>query len=1033
MLHENFGNTALRRAIRVALTGGTLAATYGVAHAQSAAPPAAAPADNSASAPVAEVVVTGSRISVPNQVSISPVTFVSAADIQQTGATRIEDMLNMLPQVFASQGSNIVNGADETATVDLRGLNAKRTLVLVNGLRLGPGDPRTAGAADVNMIPTELIESVEVLTGGASSVYGADAVAGVVNFKLNDHFEGVKLVADGGIYQHHNTDNQGVLSTLTDFDASTGATFQPAPSNVWAGSTKALAFIAGLNSADGNGNATFYATYRNNNAVIQSKYGVSACTMGSGFLAGSSSTGGKFVCAGSGTTNPARFFQLGPAGRLNDNTLNAAGQLTPFGAANEFNFGPLNYYMRPDDRYTAGSFMHYDFNEHASVYANTMFMDDRSIAQIAPSGAFQTVFNVPCTNPLLTTQEVSTWCGANSALTGAAPGTTNLFIGRRSVEGGDRLDDVEHTDWRVVLGIKGKINDSWDYDASYQYSIVNLSETFDNDISKTKIADALNVVNVGGVPTCAALAPGAPPPNGAATGCVPWNIFNIGGVNAAQTNYLNTPGLQRGQIKQTIVNLNFTGDLGKYGVQLPTASNGLKVNLGGEWHGQRSFTAPDFEFQSGDLAGQGGPILPVNGGITSREGFIEANLPIIEDKPFFQSLALDGGYRFASYSLDGGSPGFNTNTFKIGLEWTPVQDYRFRASFSRASRAPNAGELFTADSVALDGNTDPCAGTKPTASQQACVNAGVPANRYGTVFQNSAKQYNGLEGGNPQLRPETALTSSFGVGWTPSYVPNLRVQVDYYDIKIEQVIQTIGADTILQECVQSDLFCDLIHRDANLSLWLSNNGYVTDALANVGELEEKGVDIDMSYAYDLGAMGRLHASYVATWLNNYTITPIEANSGTARNCAGFYGDQCSAFVSGAGSPVFRWRNTLRLTWSTPWQGLDVSAAWRYFSPVLLESLSSNPNLAAAPGLTIANGGISNTDARIPSFSYFDMTASYNVSDKIQFRVGCNNVLDKQAPAIGTTNQPGTVANGNTFPQVYDALGRFIFGTLTVQF
>jgi iron complex outermembrane receptor protein len=1009
MIHENFGNAALRRAVRVALTGGTIAATCGALQAQ-----AATAAAESSDATLAEVVVTGSRISVPNQISISPVTFISAVDIQQTGATRIEDMLNSLPQVFASQGSNIVNGSDGTATINLRGLNAKRTLVLVDGLRLGPGDPRSAGAADVNMIPAELIENVEILTGGASSVYGADAVAGVVNFKLNDHFEGVKLIADGGLYQHHNTDQQGVETTLNTFNTNNpGANFAPAPGSVTAGATKSLAFIAGLNSPDGKGNATFYATYRNVNAVIQSKYAVSACTLGSGY----STSGGKFSCSGSGTTNPAQFFQFNTAGhRINDTQLNAAGQLIPFTTAGRYNFGPLNYFQRPDERYTSGAFLHYEFNEHAIVYANTMFMDDRSIAQIAQSGAFQTVYNVPCTNPFLTPQEVSTWC---NGLTGAPAGTTNLFIGRRNVEGGDRQDDLQHTDWRVVLGVRGKITDAWDYDANYQYSLVNLSETYYNDLSKTKIQNALNVTTdpATGLPVCAS-----------GGSCVPWNIFQPGGVTPAATAYLATPGLQRGQIKQTIVNANLTGDLGKYGVQLPTANNGLKVNVGAEWHDERTFTTPDQEFQSGDLAGQGGPILPVGGGIVSREAFAELNLPLIEDKPFAQSLAFDGGFRYSDYSL-----GFKTNTFKAGLEFTPISDFRFRASFSRAVRAPNIGELFSAQSVALDGNTDPCAGAHPTATQAQCVAAGVSGAQYGNIVANSANQYNGLTGGNPGLKPETALTSSFGIGWTPSYVPNLRFQVDYYDIKIENVIQTIGADTILAECTSSGLFCNLIHRDTLGSLWLSNSGYVTDALANVGRLQEKGVDLDLSYAFDMGAAGKLHTNLIGTWLNNYIITPVQNNGLTSRNCAGYYGDQCSNFTAGAGAPVFRWRNTLRTTWSTPWSGLDMSVAWRYFSAVQLEALSSNPNLSAGPGKTIANGFISNTDARIPSFTYIDFTASMKVTDKIQMRIGCNNILDKQAPAIGSTNQPGTTANGNTFPQVYDALGRYIFGTLVVQF
>jgi iron complex outermembrane receptor protein len=260
MLNDNLGNPRLRAAVRLALTGGSLAATFGVANAQTA--PTAAANDTA----LQEVVVTGSRISVPNQVSISPVTFVSALDVAQSGATRVEDLLNELPQVFAAQGANISNGATGTAEVDLRGLGPKRTLVLVNGLRLGPGDPRTGGSSDINMIPVEMIDSIEVLTGGASSTYGADAVGGVVNFKLNDHFEGVKIVADAGIYNHHNANTEGVE------DAVAAAQFQEAPSSVNTGAQKSLAFIAGINSEDGKGNATFYATYRNVAAVLQSKY-----------------------------------------------------------------------------------------------------------------------------------------------------------------------------------------------------------------------------------------------------------------------------------------------------------------------------------------------------------------------------------------------------------------------------------------------------------------------------------------------------------------------------------------------------------------------------------------------------------------------------------------------------------------------------------------------------------------------------------------------------------------------------------------
>ena len=636
-----------------------------------------------------------------------------------------------------------------------------------------------------------------------------------------------------------------------------------------------------------------------------------------------------------------------------------------------------------------------------------------------------------CANPFLSTQEVTAWCGANPA---AGAETTNLFIGRRNVEGGGRVDDLEHTDWRVVLGVKGKIVDGWDYDVSWQHSLANLTESQQDYFSNAKIDNALNVI------TGPALLPnGKPNPlagqaecvityNGGAPACVPWNIFSLGKVTPAALAYLEVPGIQTGNITQTIVDANVTADLGKYGVKLPTAGSGMKVNFGFEWRDVTELTNPDEEFQTGDLAGSGGDIPPTSGGIISRDAFIEARVPLIDDHFLAQSLAVETGYRYSDYNL-----GFKTNTYKFGVEWSPISDIRIRGSFQRAVRAPNVTELFLPQVVALDGNNDPCAATatKPaTATQAQCVAAGVPAGAY-PVVGNTANQYNGLLGGNPALKPETALTSSFGIGWTPSFVPNLRMQIDYFDIKIENVIKTIGATAILQQCTNNGQLCGDIHRDVNNSLWLSNDGYVVDALANVAKLETRGIDVDASYGFDVGPAGKIHANLNGTYVDLYRIAPIASDPSTSYNCAGLYGDICS---SGAETivPIFRWRHTLRTTWSTPWQGLDVTASWRYYSAMKLDALSPQANLSQFPN-TVANGGISSTDAAIKAYNYLDLSAAVKLADKITFRIGVNNVFDKDPPVIGGTNLPSISGNGNTFPQVYDALGRFIFGQLTAQF
>jgi iron complex outermembrane recepter protein len=1005
MIHSDLGNPKVRAAVRAVLTSSTVAATFSVANAQEA------PAPATAATPVEEVVVTGSRIAVPNQTSISPVTFISAADIQQTGVTRVEDLLNQLPQVFADQTSNLSNGADGTASINLRGLNSKRTLVLVNGDRLSPGDPSEAGAADINMVPVELIESIEVLTGGASTVYGADAVAGVVNFKLNDHFEGVKLVGDIGGYQHSNNNIDGVETAIANAD------FQEAPSSIWTGRQGSLAFIAGLNSANGNGNATFYLTYRNVLPVVQSSYSYSACTLGSGFLGtGSNATGGKFYCSGSLTAAPAHLYNL-----LTNQIATIGPNYTtvPFVPSSLFNYGAYNYYQRPDERYTSGAFLHYDFNEHATVYSNTMFMDDYTLGQIGPSADFATNGPIPCSNPQLAANaDASAFLGCTSTAGFTNP---NVLVLRRDVEGGPRQFSFEHQAVREIVGIKGQIDPVWSYDASFQYNLVTLSTDSYNFLSTTKINNALDVTGTLANPACAV----GPP-------CVPWNIWTVPSqVTPAQVAYLYAPAEAIGRLTQTDVLANFTGDLGKYGIQLPSASSGLEVNVGVEYRDTKSLFEPDEESLTGDLSGSS-PTPAVAGGLIAREVFAEARMPLATNQPGAQSLDFETGYRYSDYNL-----GFRTNTFKFGLDWQPIQDVRLRGSFARAVRAPNVVELFGPTTIALDGtySADPCSGAVPAYTLAQCERTGVTPAEYGHIGANPAAQYNGLLGGNPDLHPETALTSSFGVGFTPSFLPNFRAQIDYYDIKIEDVIEPTGGGVILSECALYDLTtdCDFIHRGPGGTLWAVTSGFITDTLNNVGGLEEKGVDVDIGYRFDVPpALGHIVTQLQGTYLYRYTVTPSQVLTGTSYDCAGLYGPICSG-TGAAGVPVPRWRHRFSATWQTPWQSLDITLAWRYIGPVRLELLSTNPNLAAPATSTIANGGISNTDAYLSAYSYFDATAAIKLGEKVTFRLGCNNVLDKAPPLIGSTDLPGTTGNGNTFPGYYDSLGRYLFAEIIAQF
>ena len=985
-------STALSAAIKITLAGSVLSSF--VAHAQTA--PSAKPAD----AGMGDVVVTGSRIAVPNEVSISPVIGVSEADIQQTGVTRVEDLLNSLPQVFASQGSNISNGSDGTATVNLRNLGSNRNLVLVNGRRLGPGDPGGGSAADLNQIPAELVERVDVLTGGASSVYGADAVAGVVNFQMNNHFEGVKLVTNYSYYSHDNHDTSGVAA------ATTAHNYALPSSHVNTGDTKDLAFIMGMNTGDGKGNVTAYATYRNVAPVLQASYDYSACTVASGYATGS----GAFSCGGSSTSYPGRFRLVSSTGKnlSGSLTLGPNGTLVPYTSAYAYNYGPLNYYQRPDVRWTAGSFAHYELNEHADVYSEIMFMKDNSLAQIAPSGSFYgNVAQLHCSNPYLSAAMVSTFC--------PTPGQTTFFlnVGRRNVEGGGRQYELDHQSTRIVIGSKGKIDDAWSYDAYAQFGYVDLNSQEGNDLSSARINLALDAVSgSNGTAVCASAA-------AVAQGCTPWNIFQSGGVTQASLNYMQVPAIETGEVKQYIGSANFTGDLGKYGVKVPTAASGVKVNVGAEWREVVSQTNPDIELTTGDIAGSGSATKALGGEIRSMEEFVEANIPLMDDHPFAKSLLLNTGFRASDYSL-----GFNTNTYKYGLEWTPVDELRVRGSWARAVRAPNVGELFSAQVVGLDGSTDPCSGTKPIFTAAQCALTGVTAAQYGHIDGNPASQYNGLVGGNPNVGPETAITKSFGLGWTPAYIHGLRVQADWYDIRISNIIATVGADTILDLCATQGLYCSNIHRDINGTLWASNSGYIVDNLQNSqSSFGQKGIDLDTSYAFNAGAYGKVRMSLIGTYL-------LGEYGSSGSNCVGLYGVRC-------GIPTPTWRHTLRTTWQTPWNGADVSLAWRYIGSVKNDYLSSDDALRAGSGLSdsqlISEGYVPNTDAYLSSRSYIDLTGSIKVNDVLTVRMGINNLLDKDPPVFGSSTCSTGQCNGNTFPQVYDALGRYLFVKVVAQF
>jgi len=974
---------------------------------------AAYAADAPAAAPVQEIVVTGSRVPQKNLTSVSPLSVVDNKEIKFQGSISAETFLQNLPSVIPEYNQGVDNGASGTATVSLRGLGSKRTLVLVDGNRLMPGDP-IVPSPDLNNIPSALIDHVEVITGGASAVYGSDAVGGVVNFVLKKNFEGIQMDAQYGFAAHQNG-NSAARQTVMNFDATHGSNPIPLATDKLDAFTYTASVLLGVNAPDGKGNITAYLGYRNIQPLTQDRRDAGACGISS--ISTTSNTYDTQVCQGSSNSAFGKFVGIGPLGsngkptNLADNP-DGTKTFVPYAGAFAFNFGPFNYYQQHDDLYTADFFAHYEVNQAFQVYSRFMFADDTQISNAAPSGLFSNsgpIYSISCNNPLASASQLAAICPNGGTL--SAP----LSVAYRFA-GIPRVTNLQHTAYTATVGFKGDIGSGWSYDVHGQFGKTSFREVFTGDISIAKINNALDAIPGPGGPVCAS-----------GGSCVPLDIFQaLGkGLTPASVAYVSEPALKIGGNTEQVVTASITGDLGTYGIKSPYASDGVGVAFGGEYRRDTLSLSVDNSFLTGDLSGSGGVNPPANGATNVKELFAEMRVPIAQDVPFAKLLTLETAYRFSHYNLSG-----DTNTYKISGEWEPIADIRFRGGYNRAVRAPNIVELFNPQTVGNNSFNDPCAGTTKL-SFAACALTGVTAAEYGNVPSCAAAQCSSLTGGNPSLTPEKADTYTVGAVIRPHYIPGLSVTVDYFYIKIGNPISTIGGAVILSQCLAGQAsFCSLIHRAPNTGALYgltTNDGYVIDINQNTGHITTSGLDFGASYRLKLDQLGAknfgsLDFTFNGTYTQKYETAPF-SGSGTY-DCAGYFGVVC-------GEPQSKWKHQLRMTWNTPWN-LSASLNWRYLSPVKLDVNTSNPFLASN-GI----GFLDTIDGRIPSYSYFDFSMTYRLKDRYTFRAGINNLFDKDPPVLDANNVgiAGTTGfgNGNTFPGVYDSIGRSVFLGVTADF
>ena len=996
------------------VTGAALLALPAVSLAADPSPPP----DSSVSA----VVVTGSRIPMHNLTSVSPIQTVTAQQFQLQGHTDVVDLLNNLPQEYQnsvsdfSNTSNPLSGPGGIATADLRGLGPQRTLVLVNGRRLGIGDANTGNnnpAPDLDQIPAIMVERVEVVTGGASATYGSDAMAGVINFILKRNFEGVRFDAQLSGYQHHQ--HNAFMESL---ERAKGFTI---PGDAFDGRTVDLAAMFGANSPDGKGNITAYYQYHHAPNVSQGTRDFSACKLNAGNAANSGS------CSGSPNSN--QWILDGGSG----NSFSVVGtSLLPYPQATStppaiFNSSPYQYLSRNDVRTNAGFIAHYDVIKEVSFYSEFSFMNDRTRQAVAPSGLFQggNVYStgsggnlINCDNALASPQELGVLCGADA---GNPAVFSDVLVGRRNVEGGARQTQYEHNNYRGVLGMRGNVADAWHYDLYGSYYYTSLYSAEHNYLSIARSNNALDVVTdtragspTLGQPVCQSVI------SGTDLNCVPYNIFKDGGVTPAAISYLTELGTEYGTVQEQIAEGDLTGDLGKYGIQSPWANTGIQVAVGATWRQDVLDFEPDAAIGSGDLSGGSGVGSTIHARISVVEGYGETTIPIVHGVTFFDDLQINGGVRYSVYST-----GPTPVTYKVGGQWSPISDLRIRGSYQVAIRAPSIIELFNPATVTQSnsfGAADPCAGATPAMSAADCAKTGVTAGQYGNVPQCPATQCDVSAGGNVALKPEQAQTLSVGLTFRPSFFNGFNASVDYWDISQTALVNTIPPDTVLAQCVAtgSPDFCGLIHRSSTGALFgpssLVTGGYVVGTGVNIAAGDTRGIDIQADYRLDLSQVGVHNMGTVTMGFNgSYLLNQTTTLAGVPTyDCAGLFGTKCQTV-----NP--RWRHVLTVSWTTPWNVL-ASLQWRMIGGSKLDTNSAQ--------VSLTNNQTNVFSGTLPTVNYLDLGFIWTVRTGLKIRAGIDNLLDQDPPLISSLIT-GT-GSPNAYP-TYDLLGRKLFIGVTADF
>jgi len=925
---------------------------------------------------IEEVVVTGSRITRSNFESASPLDMVTSADLEATSVISVDEYLKRLP-TFANyqQDANINNGGDGGKFVNIRGLGFKRTLVLINGRR-APGSffgggSSDLGAVDLNTIAMPMVERVEVLKDGASAIYGSDALAGVINIITKSDFEGVQLQADG----------------------SWG-------SNDWDADTSTLSMLLG--TVNDRGSAQMSLVYANQDELLQGerKWAQDA-------LWPIQQPDGSFQSEALGSSNSRRiriteFDQasrdiLTNAGITTTNfiTDETTGQARPFAGGDVYNYAPINALITPHKRYQIAGQAQYEITDTVSAFGEAAYTRRTSHQRLAPDASFATdtfagtgEWNdfVPASNPFNP-------FGVNPSNPYGISGQ-NVRINRRFEESGGRLYSQSVDSLRMVAGLRGEIENAFDWEVSYIYGEgEGVTETqylhrFD------RWATIVDPAACSADPACVA-----------ATG--PENALNpfapFGSISQAEIGYLMANSL-KDQYKNRMqdFNLVLTGEFG----ELPGGAMGWSA--GYEWRKENAQFIPD-EFIGGGLT-TGGAADPLKGSYSVDEVYAEMLFPLIADAPFARSFDIEAAIRYSDY---GGTVGDTTNG-KIGVNWAITDGFRVRSVYSTGFRAPNIVEQVAGQSTTFPIVEFPCEfydirDDATSNIQSNCAAAGIPPGfELGFQWQSAYT----LDP-DPEMKPEESKTWTFGVVWTPEFVEGLRVSADWWDYKIDGFIDAPDFNGLLRNCLNASdqttsLACSYFLGADGIAGTSDGTGVYPDDVVpddaesefgNLGTVETSGLDLAADYTrpVEWGFIDLFEMNFVATYLDQYKET--FPGSGT-RDMKGTAGDEDGFGVF----PEWRWNATAAVS----------SQAWRF--AYTLRWIDSARDLLRPANITDA--------PKADSILYQDLMGSYTWR-QTTLSLGIENLADEDPPRFHSA------FNANTAPGVYDVVGRKLWLRLQV--